>query len=61
MLEHLCKVLKLSEKLIYKNSEGEIEKSVCNPEVNIIEGSDKRKYLTGIIKLSPRDLNFPGQ
>ena len=31
ILQNLCKVLKLSDKMLFKNSEGEIQRSICNP------------------------------
>lgn len=57
--EELCKNFKLKLNCIFKDANGKEFKIHGSPEVKGIKAGDGRKYVMDLMKLSPRDLNFP--
>lgn len=57
--EELCKNFKLKLNCVFKDANGKEFKIHGSPEVKGIKAGDGRKYVMDLMKLSPRDLNFP--
>ena len=46
---------------IFVNDQNGVKKRIAgSPDVKGILGSDKRKYILDLLRLSPRDLNYEG-
>lgn len=59
MFEELCKNFKLKTNCVFKDAAGKEFTIHGSPEVKGIKAGDGRKYIMDLMKLSPRDLNYP--
>lgn len=59
IFEELCRNFKLKTGCVFKDPSGKEFKIHGSPEVKGIKAGDGRKYVMDLMKLSPRDLNFP--
>ena len=59
IFEELCRHFKLKTNCRFRDSEGREFVLHGSPEVKGIKAGDGRKYVMDLMKLSPRDLNFP--
>ena len=59
IFEELCKSFKLKTNCLFKDAAGTEFKIHGSPEVKGIKAGDGRRYVMDLMKLSPRDLNFP--
>ena len=56
----VCEKLGLEDSVKVKDGQGEIKKIAGSPDIKGILGTDQRKYILDLLRLSPRDLNYPG-
>ena len=61
IIKKVCYLFNLDDEIEYLNGEGEIFKLASSPEIKGIQGSDKRRYLIDLMRLSPRDMNYPDE
>lgn len=54
----VCKQLYLEDKIIVSDQNDVKKRIAGSPDVKGILGSDKRKYILDLLRLSPRDLNY---
>ena len=60
ILKSVCKSFYLKEDVSFKDANENIFQLAGALEVKGILGSDKRKYILDLMRLSPRDLNYLG-
>lgn len=56
----VCEKLGLEDNVKVKDGEGTIKTIAGSPDIKGILGTDQRKYILDLLRLSPRDLNYPG-
>lgn len=56
----VCEKLGLEDSVKVKDGEGVIKTIAGSPDIKGILGTDQRKYILDLLRLSPRDLNYPG-
>ena len=56
----VCDRLGLKDNVRVTDGEGEEKRIAGSPDIKGILGTDKRKYILDLLRLSPRDLNYPG-
>lgn len=54
----VCDKLGLESDIKVKDGEGVVKRIAGSPDIKGILGSDKRKYILDLLRLSPRDLNY---
>lgn len=54
----VCKQLYLEDRIIVSDQNDVKKRIAGSPDVKGILGSDKRKYILDLLRLSPRDLNY---
>lgn len=59
MLE-ICSKLNIDPAVSYVTEKGEKKQIAASYEIKGILGSDRRKYILDLMRLSPRDYNFMG-
>lgn len=55
----VCHKLGLKVVKVKETSSGESKTVAGSPDVKGVRGTDKRKYLIDMLRLHPRDLNYP--
>eukprot|EP00825_Cyclidium_porcatum_P033889 TRINITY_DN3580_c0_g1_i6.p1 TRINITY_DN3580_c0_g1~~TRINITY_DN3580_c0_g1_i6.p1 ORF type:complete len:343 (-),score=75.60 TRINITY_DN3580_c0_g1_i6:140-1168(-) len=55
----ICKHFYLEDDVTFKDEKGNEIKLAASTEIKGIKGSDNRKYILDLQRLSPRDLNYP--
>ena len=56
----VCDKLGLESNIKVIDGEGVEKRIAGSPDIKGILGSDKRKYILDLLRLSPRDLNYEG-
>ncbi len=56
----VCSKLNIDSSVEFIDGNGEHKKLAASYEIKGILGSDKRKYILDLMRLSPRDYNFLG-
>lgn len=56
----VCKQLYLENNIIVTDQNNVKKRIAGSPDIKGILGSDKRKYILDLLRLSPRDLNYEG-
>ena len=59
LVKKVCETFYLSDSIEFLDEEGKKFDIAGSIEVKGINGSDKRKYLIDLMRLSPRDMNYP--
>jgi len=59
-MEQVCDKLELDPNVEFVDQEGAKKKIAGSIEIKGILGSDKRKYILDLMRLSPRDYNYLG-
>lgn len=57
-MKEICKHFYLESEVDVKDESGEVHKIGASIEIKGIRGTDRRKYMLDLMRLSPRDLNF---
>lgn len=60
IMVEVCDKLGLEKEVKVKDGEGVTKTIAGSPDIKGILGSDKRKYILDLLRLSPRDLNYEG-
>lgn len=50
----------IEDNIVVTDAQGVQKRIAGSPDVKGILGSDKRKYILDLLRLSPRDLNYEG-
>jgi len=56
----VCEKLGIEENIEVVDANGIKKRIAGSPDIKGILGSDKRKYILDLLRLSPRDLNYEG-
>lgn len=60
IMNQVCHKLGLEDQVWVTDGQGVRKKIAGSPDIKGILGSDKRKYILDLLRLSPRDLNYEG-
>lgn len=58
-MKEVCKHFYLDDSIAFKDENGKEHELAASIEVKGIRGTDRRKYMLDLMRLSPRDLNYP--
>jgi protein TIF31 len=60
LMLQVCEKLGLYDKVQVTDGQGEVKTIAGSPDIKGILGTDQRKYILDLLRLSPRDLNYEG-
>lgn len=60
-MKKVCENCFLDDSILFLDGEGKEHTIAGSIEVKGIRGSDRRKYILDLMRLSPRDFNYPDE